>query len=69
VRRVRATIVALESSITYVECVFMALVIQHALRMRHTVICGLPGYTVFFHTIMNSTIFGKENVVFSTALM
>ena len=37
--------------IAYSECVFAALVIQHAMRMRHIVICGLPGSTIFFHVI------------------
>ena len=36
-------------SITYSECVSIALCIQHAMRMRHIVICGLPGSTIFFH--------------------
>ena len=36
-------------SITYSECVFVALGIQHAMRMRHIVICGLPGCTLFFN--------------------
>jgi len=38
-------------SITYCECVFIALGIQHAMRMRHIVICGLPYSTIFFHII------------------
>jgi hypothetical protein len=31
--------------------VSVALGIQHKRRMRHTVICGLPGSTIFFHII------------------
>ena len=38
-------------SITHSECMFVALCIQHAMRMRHVVICGLLGSTVFFHII------------------
>jgi len=36
-------------AITYSECVFEALVIRHAMRTRHIVICGLLGCTMFFH--------------------
>jgi bifunctional pyridoxal-dependent enzyme with beta-cystathionase and maltose regulon repressor activities len=30
-------------------CVSVELVIQHAERKRHTVICDLPAYNTFFH--------------------
>jgi len=38
-------------SITQPECVFVALGIQHAMRMGHTVICGLPCSTLLFHVM------------------
>ena len=46
--RVRATVVAVEKQRV---CVFVALGIQHATRLRHIFICGLPRSTIFFHII------------------
>jgi hypothetical protein len=47
------TIVAVEKqkSITYSECVFVALGIHHATRVRHIVICGLNAAVKFFSTL------------------
>jgi hypothetical protein len=38
-------------SMTYSECVFVALGIQHEKRMRRIAICGLFGSTIFSHII------------------
>ena len=46
-------------SITQNECVFVALYIQHAMRMRHTVICGLSPLKYFPNYLINGTIFGE----------
>ena len=54
-RRVRANIVAVENSITYCESVFVALGMQHAMRLRHIFICGLPGSTKFFRHVPYAT--------------
>jgi hypothetical protein len=54
-RRICATIVAVEKQyvlhILGVQCVFAALVIQHAMRKRNIIVCCLSGSTVFFHFI------------------
>jgi hypothetical protein len=42
-------------------CAFVALGIQHALRMHRIVICGLPHSTIFFHIfIINDKQFSKK---------
>jgi hypothetical protein len=61
----RLTIVAVEKaiSITYSECLPVALVIQHAVRMRRIVICGLFGCTYFSpHYLLNGTIFERKKL-------
>ena len=55
------TIVAMEKQ--YSECVSVALVIQHAVRMRritHIFICGVSGTTIFFpRYLIHGVIFRK----------
>jgi hypothetical protein len=52
-RRIRATIVTVKKAvtITYSECVYVVLGIQHAMCIRHIAMCGLSGSTIFFHII------------------
>jgi hypothetical protein len=48
-------------SITYTECVCVALVFQHAKRMRHAVICGLSDTIIFLHIIITRHDFLKKS--------
>ena len=47
-------------SVTYSEFVFVALGIQHAMRMRHIVTCGLSSPTTIFHIIPYTVRFSGE---------
>ena len=48
--------------ITYSECVSVALVIQHAMRLRHIVICGPSVSTVFSKSSHKRHDFRKKNI-------
>jgi hypothetical protein len=45
---------------TFCECVFVALGIQHAMRMRRIVICGLFGSTIFFNILIKGMMLKKK---------
>jgi hypothetical protein len=64
-RRVRTTtVVAEKQGVLHNLCVCVALGIQHAIRMRHFVICGLPRSTLFFHNyLINGKIFGGKKLL------
>ena len=49
-------------SITNCECVFVALVIQHEIRMRRIVICVLPGYSTFIHIVSETAQCSKNGI-------
>jgi hypothetical protein len=47
-------------SITYSECVFVTLVIQHAMRMRRIILWPVWLYHIFTQYLINGTILGKK---------
>jgi len=47
-------------SITYSECVYVVVVIQHAMHLRYFVICGLQGSTVFLNIISKRHNFSRK---------
>jgi hypothetical protein len=49
--------------VTYYECVFVALVIQHAFRVLHIVICDLSGPKLFLYILSQRTRFSKKKLL------
>ena len=66
-RGVRITIVVVEKviSITHSECVYLALLSQHAQRVGSTILSSLacPVLPHFFHIIMNRNILEKTVII------
>ena len=50
-------------NVTYSECLFVVLIIQHAKYMRHIVIRGLPASTIFFRIITQTPRFSEKKKV------
>ena len=50
-------------SIAYSECVFVALSIEHAMRMRHIVVCDLSGSAIFFSTLSHKRHNFRQNLL------
>jgi hypothetical protein len=65
-RRVGSTTVAVEkqSVLRILSACQVALGIQHAMHMRHIVICDQPGSAIFFHIISQTAMFsrGKKGI-------
>jgi hypothetical protein len=53
-----------EITITYSECVFVALVIQRTKRRRLIIVFGLSDSSIFFqHYLINGRICGKKVII------
>ena len=52
----------LAKSVTYFESIILSVGIQHAMRVRHIAICGLPRSSVTLHIIENTARFSEEKL-------
>jgi hypothetical protein len=57
---VQLTIVAVEEVLHILSVFFLDLVIQHAMRMHHIVLCSVCGFALYFSTLSQMAKFLKE---------
>jgi len=48
---------------THSDCAFVALGTKHATRKHRVIVCGLPGSTKCFQTLINGTIFETSYLI------
>jgi hypothetical protein len=69
-RWLRVTNITVKSDMYHIfKFAFLALVIQHAKRMRHIVICGLSVSTALFHIISKRHDFRKKVIEYISILI